>query len=54
MYRYRKSKRALVRRRVITALPGSVDWFVCLYEHHSVSVAQKNFGFFLKLEMCII
>ena len=38
----------------LTTLSGSVDWFVCLYEHHSVSVAQKNPRFFMELEMSII
>lgn len=37
-----------------TFLFGSVDWFVRLYEHHSVSEAQKNPGVFMKLIMCVI
>ena len=37
-----------------TFLFGSVDWFVRLYKHHSVTVAQKNLGFLTKLIMCVI
>ena len=47
-------KRAFVRRLALTTLPGSVDRFVCLYEDHSVSVAQKNLRLVLKLEMTVI
>ena len=37
-----------------TFLFGSVDWFVRLYKHHSVTVAQKNLGFLMKLIMRVI
>ena len=38
----------------LTSLSGSVDWFVRFYEHHPVSVAKKDLGFLVKLEMAII
>ena len=38
----------------VTFLFGSVDWFVRLYKHHSVTVAQKNLGFLMKLIMRVI
>ena len=38
----------------VTFLFGSVDWFVRLYKHHSVAVAQKNLGFLMKLIMRVI
>ena len=52
--RQEKTSKGLVRRGVLTTLPGGVDWFVCLYEDHSVSVAHKNLRFFYKLEMTVI
>ena len=38
----------------ITFLFGSVDWFVRLYENHSVFVAKQNLGFLVKLKMSIV
>ena len=38
----------------LTCLSGSVDWFVRFYKHHPVSVAKKDLGFLVKLEMAII
>ena len=39
---------------LLTPLFWSIDWFVRLYEHHPVSIAQKNLGFLMKLIMCVI
>lgn len=41
-------------RAILTTLSRSVDWFVCLYEYHSIPVAQENLRFFVELEMTII
>ena len=44
---YRKSE-------FLTCLSGSVDWLVRFHKHHPVSVAKKDPGFLVKLEMAII
>ena len=44
----------MLRFELLTSLLGSINWFVGLYKHHSVFVAQKNLGFLVKRKVSII